>query len=88
MQYFQLYFFRAHGGDSFGNLYMITKAYANIWGVFFLVADTENGSCPHQRTEPVDEGMWAAGRGDIVGSKNRHDLKIDYLKIDMLPRVP
>ena len=59
---------------------MIIKAYANIWGVFFLVVDTENGLYPCRRMEPVDEGMWAMGQGDIVGSKNRHDLKIDYLK--------
>ena len=44
---------------------------------------TENGSCPHQRTEPGDEGMGPVGQGDSVGSKNRHDLKIDFLKIDI-----
>ena len=67
MNIYSIIFFRAYDGNSFGNLYMIIKAYANIWRVFFLLADLENGPYPHQRLGPMGEGMCASvGQGDII----------------------
>ena len=48
------------------------------------MVDTENGSCPRRRLEPVSEGRVRVTASDL----KIDDLKIDDLKIDMPPHVP